>query len=96
MNVLSVAYRGYSHSDDVPPNEVGIKKDADALAKFLKNPVGIEEHVNQQLIFAHGRSLGGAVAIYMTGENPGLFRGLIVENSFTSISAMVDRLYWWL
>jgi hypothetical protein len=33
-----VAYRGYSNSDDVAPDEEGIKKDADALAKFLQDP----------------------------------------------------------
>jgi len=32
----------------------------------------------------------------MTGKNPNFFRGLIVENSFESISAMVDKIYWWL
>lgn len=32
----------------------------------------------------------------MTGKNPKFFRGLIVENSFESISAMVDKIYWWL
>ena len=47
VNILSMAYRGYSNSDDVAPNEEGIKKDADALVKFLRNPEGIEEFVNQ-------------------------------------------------
>jgi alpha-beta hydrolase superfamily lysophospholipase len=45
-------------------------------------------------MFIHGKSLGGAVAIYMADQNPNLFRGLIVENTFTSISAMADALYW--
>ena len=35
VNVLSMAYRGYSYSDAVKPNERGIKKDADAIAKFV-------------------------------------------------------------
>lgn len=62
-----MAYRGYSNSDDISPDEVGIKLDADALTKFLTNPKNeLHDFINPQLIFAHGRSLGGAVAIYMT------------------------------
>ena len=64
------------------------------MVLFLKSPSELESYnINQDLIFAHGRSLGGAVAIYMTGENPNFFRGLIVEHSFLSISAMVDVIY---
>lgn len=44
--MVSVAYRGYSESDDISPNEVGLKKDADALVEFLKNPLGLEEYIN--------------------------------------------------
>ena len=31
VNILTMAYRGYSYSDDVAPDEVGLKKDADAI-----------------------------------------------------------------
>ena len=98
VNVLSMAYRGYSYSDPVKPTEEGLKKDADALVSFLKDPDNsrhpeLAKHINPQLIFAHGRSLGGAVAIYMTNKNPDLFRGLIVESAFTSISDMADAMF---
>jgi hypothetical protein len=43
-----------------------------------------------------GRSLGGAVAVYMVQENSHLFRGLIIENTFTSISEMVDKMFFFL
>ena len=66
VNILTMAYRGYSYSDDVPPDEKGLKLDADAVMKFLEDPGDdYAPHINRQLIFAHGRSLGGAVAIYM-------------------------------
>ena len=41
-----------------------------------------------------GRSLGGAVATYAASLDPELFDGLILENTFTSISDMVDTLFY--
>jgi pimeloyl-ACP methyl ester carboxylesterase len=41
-------------------------------------------------LFLIGRSLGGAVAAYAASLDPNLFDGLILENTFTSISDMVD------
>jgi pimeloyl-ACP methyl ester carboxylesterase len=35
-------------------------------------------------IFAFGRSLGGAVAIWLAHRNPGRLAGLIIENTFAS------------
>ena len=49
--------------------------------------------INPQLIFVQGRSLGGAVAFYMVHQNQGMFRGMIIENTFTSISEIADQLY---
>jgi len=70
VNVLSMAYRSYSYSDPAPPTEEGLKKDADAIMKFLNNPANsgyghLDQHINKKLIFLQGRSLGGAVACYM-------------------------------
>ncbi len=39
-----------------------------------------------------GRSLGGAVSIYLAHKYPNLVKGIIVENTFLSVSAMVDVL----
>jgi len=100
MNVLSMAYRGYSYSDQVSPTEEGIKKDADAIIKFLRNPEMMDEeiadYINPKLIFLQGRSLGGAVAAYMAQQAPDVFRGLILENTFTSIWDMVDHVYFFI
>lgn len=49
--------------------------------------------INKELVFCLGRSLGGAVALYTASKYPHLFRGVIIENSFTSMSAMVDYLF---
>jgi pimeloyl-ACP methyl ester carboxylesterase len=40
-----------------------------------------------------GRSLGGALAIHVASKYPDLFRCMIIENTFTSISDMVDELF---
>lgn len=40
-----------------------------------------------------GRSLGGAVSMYTAAKYPHLFRGVILENTFTSIPDMVDELF---
>ena len=96
VNVLAMAYRGFSDSDGSPTEE-GLKLDADAILSFLEKPKDyhqeIAQKIHEDLIFAHGRSLGGAVAIHMASQKPSLFRGLVVENSFTSISDMADVLF---
>lgn len=43
VNILSMAYRGYSYSSmKKPPNEEGLKKDADAIISFLKEPEQVD------------------------------------------------------
>ena len=92
VNVLSMAYRGYSESDGTP-NEAGLKKDADAIIEFLKKPpAAYREMFDPDLLFLQGRSLGGAVAIYMGHRSPEAFKGLIIENTFTSISDMAEKI----
>lgn len=36
VNILAMAYRGFSYSDDVPPNEAGLKLDGEAILKYLR------------------------------------------------------------
>ena len=52
-----------------------------------------EPQINKSLVYLQGRSLGGAVALYTADKYPKLFRGLIIENTFTSISDMVDEIF---
>lgn len=92
-NVLLSSYRGYGNSEG-SPSERGIELDADAvLAWVTANP-----QVDKRKIFLYGQSLGGAVAIQQAsvGNYAGQVAGLIVENTFTSISDMVDHLMPWL
>ena len=95
-NVISFGHRGYSDSEG-EPHEDGMKKDADAILKFLENPEAVSKEVaamiNKDLVFIHGKGTGGAEAIYMAHKANHLFRGLIAENAFTSMNDMVDHHY---
>ena len=85
VNIVTFAYRGYSNSEG-SPTEAGLKLDSDAIINFVKN----ENSINKNRVFLLGRSLGGAVALHTVKNHPTLFRGVIVENTFTSLPDMVD------
>ncbi len=62
---------------------------------------GVCVHISEWLNFCRlkgsplvcfGRSLGGAVSLALATRAPHLVRAVVVENTFLSISAMVDRL----
>lgn len=88
VNVLCVSYRGYSKSEGVP-TEKGLQLDALAIAKFVKAC----DKIDKQRVFLVGRSLGGAVALSLLAEEGDLFRAAVLENTWTSISGMVDNFY---
>lgn len=90
-NVMMVEYRGYGESDDVPPSEAGLKLDAQAALRFICDHPSIDS----SRIFVFGRSLGGAVGFHLAHyaqQNSLPVAGVLVENTFTSISDMVDHL----
>jgi len=95
-NILMVEYRGFGDSDDVKPTEVGLKLDAEAALNFIAS----RSEIDPGSIFCFGRSLGGAVAFHLAlyseqnkqRNGQSLLAGLIVENTFLSISKMVDKL----
>mmetsp|Transcript_56784 Transcript_56784/g.149590 ORF Transcript_56784/g.149590 Transcript_56784/m.149590 type:complete len:196 (+) Transcript_56784:83-670(+) len=90
VNVFMVSYRGYGKSDG-EADEEGIKKDADAVILHLSS----REDIDPKRIIVLGRSLGGAVGVYAASKHPDRVRGLILENTFTSISDMVDVVLPW-
>ena len=49
-----------------------------------------EPRVNNDSLFLLGRSLGGAVSILLASRHKTAFKGMILENTFSSISDMVD------
>jgi len=96
VNILMVEYRGFGDSDSVKPTEVGLKLDAEAALNFIRT----RPEIDPDSIFCFGRSLGGAVAFHLAQyseqnkakNGKSLLAGLIVENTFLSISKMVDKL----
>lgn len=86
-NVLLVSYRGYGCSEGEPTEE-GLKLDAEAAIEYLKT----RKDINVQNIFVFGRSLGGAVALSLIPKYQQDIRGIIIENTFTNISDMIDVL----
>jgi len=81
-----LSYRGYGKSEGIP-SEKGIKLDAQATLEYLSS----RPDINANKILVFGRSLGGAVAVDLCSKNPNKIHGLILENTFTSIPDMIDR-----
>lgn len=90
VNVLMMDYRGFGESSG-KPTEAGINLDADAVLEYAKSHPRLEGSP----IILFGRSLGGAVAISLCHRRPEQVAVVIVENTFMSISAMVDSLMPW-
>ena len=101
-NVLALSYRGYGKSRG-SPSERGLRLDALAALAWLRSPAAAALGLApDHRVFAYGHSLGGAVALALAfdlkqqqpqhGASPQL-AGLVVENSFTSLSDMVDELF---
>ncbi|CAD8141914.1 unnamed protein product [Paramecium pentaurelia] len=94
-NFVIVAYRGYNYSTGTP-HQNGIQKDAEAITNYVFNNLNIDK----TNVYAHGRSLGGAVASYAfykrqenvkkTGDLQ--YKGLIIENSFTKVADVVANM----
>mmetsp|Transcript_21360 Transcript_21360/g.35320 ORF Transcript_21360/g.35320 Transcript_21360/m.35320 type:complete len:393 (-) Transcript_21360:119-1297(-) len=92
-NILMVEYRGYGDSDTVKPDEAGLKLDAEAALRFIHS--NTHGGVDTTQIYLFGRSLGGGVAFHLAhyAEKHSIpLAGLIVENTYLSISKMVDHL----
>jgi len=87
-NQLLVDYRGYGKSTGGWPSEAKVYEDAEAGWKYLLEKRGAKPGRT----FIYGHSLGGAIAIDLAVRHPEA-AGLIVESSFTSMSAMGELNY---
>ena len=82
FSVMAYDYHGYGTSGG-KPTEQNSYEDIDAAYDYLTQTLKIEP----ARIIAHGRSLGGAVAIDLASRRP--LGGLIVESSFVSAFRVV-------
>jgi len=91
VNLLVLEYRGYGESEG-EPSEHGLYLDAKAGLEFLlSNP-----STDNSKIFVYGQSLGGAVAVSLAADiNTATqkIKGLIIENTFLSVSSMAERVF---
>lgn len=87
-NVFIYSYRGYGKSTG-SPSEDGLKIDAESVMKYISE----REQLAASSIVCYGRSIGGAVAIYMAYKHPELVSGLILDNTFLSIQKVIPYLF---
>lgn len=86
LSVLIIDYRGYGKSTGTP-SESGTYIDAETAWHYLIKEKNIES--NNIIIF--GRSLGGAVAVWLAEQHPSA--GIIIESSFTSVADVGKHYY---
>lgn len=87
-NVFIYSYRGYGLSTGTP-SETGLKKDADAVMRFIET----HPQLSQSSVVTYGRSLGGAVAIYITAKYGKQISGMILENTFLNIPKVIPHIF---
>lgn len=90
MDVVAFDYRGYGYSSG-KPTEPGLITDTDTVYQYVM------EVLKADNVFVYGRSLGGAVALHfaslLSSRGDQRLKGVIVENTFTSISDMVGSVF---
>ena len=85
VSVLAFDYPGYGLSSG-RPSEEGAYAAADAAYRFLVEQKGLTPHA----VVAHGRSLGGAVAVDLASREE--VGGLVIESSFVSAYRVMANL----
>ncbi|CAH8488211.1 unnamed protein product [Schistosoma turkestanicum] len=88
-NIFIIDYRGYGQSTG-KPSEEGLYADCKCALNYLHT----RNDLNNKKIFVFGRSLGGALAIYLAVDplSNGKICGVIVENTFTSIAETASHI----
>ncbi len=85
-SVMIFDYRGYGRSEG-QPNEAGVLLDARAARAWLAKRAGVQE----KDIVLLGESIGGAVMVDLAAADGA--RGLVLENSFTSLADVAAHHY---
>jgi len=86
-NIIISEYRGYGNSTGIP-SEKGLQIDAETVLDYALNL----KEIDTKKIIIHGFSMGGAVAGYIAHKRNNDIAGIILENTFGSVSHILD--YW--
>lgn len=87
VNVLMMDYRGYGKSTG-EPTEDGLNMDGDAVVQHAtSHPL-----LQGSPLVCFGRSLGGSVAVSLAARWPAEVQAVVLENTYTCIGDMVDKL----
>ena len=88
--MVIVAYRGYGNSSG-QPSENGLMQDSEAIVNHVME--NLKDKINNKDVYLFGRSLGGAVGIYITNHLRPNIKGLILENTFSSLGELIDKIF---
>lgn len=88
-NVFIYSYRGYGKSTG-SPLETGLKMDARRIMQYITTE---DDQLLQSSLVLYGRSLGGAVLMYISSVFPSAVLGIILENTFLLIPKTVPHVF---
>jgi pimeloyl-ACP methyl ester carboxylesterase len=91
--IMAIHTRGYGGSNG-RPTQSGLRQDALSILDYTMNRYGGQKTP----IFIYGHSIGGAVALHLALDAARHYtispiRGLILENTFTSMEALVGAIF---
>ena len=92
MNLIIFGYRGYGKSEGIP-SEKGLMIDGNAISHYVFEDEEVGKYVDRDQVFLFGRSLGGAVAACVALDMSLPFKGVIIENTFTTLGDLVDVMF---
>ena len=92
MNLVIFGYRGYGKSEGTPSEE-GVYLDGLAMSKYVFEDKEAAKYIDREQVFLFGRSLGGAIAARVALDMSLPFKGIIIENTFTTLGDLVDVMF---
>lgn len=92
MNLVIFGYRGYGKSEGTP-SEKGLLIDGSAISHYVFEDEEAGKYIDRNQVYLFGRSLGGAVAAVVALDTSLPFKGVIIENTFTTMADLVDVMF---
>lgn len=93
-NVMLMNCRGYGLSDGSSgdAHRKGIQADSQVGLDYLLNlPSSSSYKIDKSKIFVLGQSMGGAIAIDLAMRNLGKIKGMIIDNTFTTMKSLLPE-----